>query len=730
MEANLQAHVAFFLSGKKTASNLDTIENLKLRPALFAGYRDLTQLRYDFPLILIDDPDNGNYVESLSGLIDGILDKIARGSNGDRLRKHVLRLEKKIRALSAGKSVPLSDLWEQAAKVLVKEDKQIQDSLSLAHANLKVDGKIVDCDGEMPSQLLGHAWTLTQRQRARVFAETANWLILKLSDILQADIANSNTGRSAAYLKKSFGSGPMDSFNFDTMSRILCKSVPKENLTKSQRQRVEKLLSVLKNQKFFPLSAANNHKLYNFTFDSCVGAVKAYRERLSEAIELSKALAVADLVVRGEYSEAKHDRLFESFGEDGIDPRDMVMFPDYLVRLHADKLPGAELSALTEIMSLNLPVKILVQTDDVIEESPISNGHLAFALRSRQLARMALGMAGVFVMQSPASTLYRLRDKILCGLNASGPALFSVFSGVVGGNHPVPPYLLGAAALESRVFPVFTMDPAGTDWASRFSLEFNPQPELDWPIHKVAFEDKEYQAVSADVPFTLIDFVACHPRYSKFFAVIPQADWDSTLTDAGEVIARDKWGGSIDRINSIPSLLMVSPNDKLHKVIVSEKIVREARRCLTMWNSLQELGGVNNSHAEKLLVIEKAAWEESHKALVTADVTSDAAEPAAVPPVPNDAVPVAEVEAEKSSDEAYIETPRCASCNECIQINNKMFAYDANKQASIANIKAGTYAQLVEAAENCQVAIIHPGKPNNPHEPGLEELLKRAEAFM
>ena len=93
-----------------------------------------------------------------------------------------------------------------------------------------------------------------------------------------------------------------------------------------------------------------------------------------------------------------------------------------------------------------------------------------------------------------------------------------------------------------------------------------------------------------------------------------------------------------------------------------------------------------------------------------------------------EAVPV-EAAAEQSSDEAYIETPRCASCNECIQINDKMFQYDGNKQAFIANINAGTYAQLVEAAENCQVAIIHPGKPRDPNEPGLEELLVRAEPF-
>jgi hypothetical protein len=90
---------------------------------------------------------------------------------------------------------------------------------------------------------------------------------------------------------------------------------------------------------------------------------------------------------------------------------------------------------------------------------------------------------------------------------------------------------------------------------------------------------------------------------------------------------------------------------------------------------------------------------------------------------------VAEAAPEKSSDEPYIETPRCTTCNECTQINDKMFAYNEDKQAYIANPDAGTYAQMVEAAESCQVSIIHPGKPRNPAEPGLEDLIKRAEAF-
>ena len=73
--------------------------------------------------------------------------------------------------------------------------------------------------------------------------------------------------------------------------------------------------------------------------------------------------------------------------------------------------------------------------------------------------------------------------------------------------------------------------------------------------------------------------------------------------------------------------------------------------------------------------------------------------------------------------------PGRLSCSRPSSINPRAFAYNDNKQAYIKDAKAASYRELVEAAENCQVAIIHPGKPRDPGEPGLEELLKRAESF-
>jgi hypothetical protein len=83
----------------------------------------------------------------------------------------------------------------------------------------------------------------------------------------------------------------------------------------------------------------------------------------------------------------------------------------------------------------------------------------------------------------------------------------------------------------------------------------------------------------------------------------------------------------------------------------------------------------------------------------------------------------------RDPDTPWIETSRCPSCNECQLINDKLFLYNANKQAYLGDLKAGTYRQMVEAAESCQVSIIHPGKPWNPNESGLEELTERARPF-
>ncbi|MCB9876328.1 MAG: hypothetical protein H6835_01905 [Planctomycetes bacterium] len=59
---------------------------------------------------------------------------------------------------------------------------------------------------------------------------------------------------------------------------------------------------------------------------------------------------------------------------------------------------------------------------------------------------------------------------------------------------------------------------------------------------------------------------------------------------------------------------------------------------------------------------------------------------------------------EDEDAEPWIESARCSTCNDCVNLNSLLFVYDGNKQAKIGDPRAGSYAQLVQAAEKCRRA--------------------------
>jgi hypothetical protein len=733
MEADTQAHVAFFLTGRRPSEYLDAVDGLDLRPALFAGYEDLTPLRYDFPVVLLDNAAAGANVESLSGLFDKALEKIAQGADAERIRKHGLRLEQEIRTLvAAGTAGSLSTLWGSAvARISAQGDASFDESQRRLRAAVKVDGALADCDAALPPRLVRHVWEAAQSAKSAQFRQRLQRLILKLSAILQADVEKSVRGVAADRLQATIGPGFAGAIDFDAMSRMLTKSQPRDTMPAARKRRIADLLRVLKAQRFYTEGAADaTVQPYGFVFDGCGNALRAYRERLPKLVELARALVIADLEIDGQYSPERHDAVFEAYGAAGLDAAELAVFPDYLVCIADGELDAQENTRLMEILSSGLPIKVLLQVDD-LTDSTSEPGMQAPGMRSRQLASLAMGLNEVYVLQSSASNLFQFRERLHKGVTYRGPALFSVYTGANAKAAGLPPYLMAAAAMESRAFPAFTYDPsAGANWAARFCLQANSQVDLDWPVKGFAYEDEQHQGVTQDLAFTVVDFLAADRRYAAQLARVPREKWNGSMIAVDETLAKERKGLP----DKVPSVLMVDGQNRLQKVLVTQSLIRQASRCREMWHSLQELGGIHNSHAEQLLAREQKAWEERMRkeAEVAAPVSAPVvAQLVATTAAPSSAAPaVAEVveEPERNPDEAYIETERCSTCNECTQINNKMFAYNANQQAYIADINAGTYAQLVEAAESCQVAIIHPGKPRNPNEPGLEELLKRAEA--
>jgi pyruvate-ferredoxin/flavodoxin oxidoreductase len=77
----------------------------------------------------------------------------------------------------------------------------------------------------------------------------------------------------------------------------------------------------------------------------------------------------------------------------------------------------------------------------------------------------------------------------------------------------------------------------------------------------------------------------------------------------------------------------------------------------------------------------------------------------------------------------WLETEECTSCDECTKLNPKIFAYNNDKKAYIANPDAGPYEDLVKAAEKCTARVIHPGLPADRSAKDIEKWIKRAEKY-
>ena len=696
MHSELRAQIAFRLTGLRDEASPPP-DPRGLRPALAARVRDLATLRYDFPVVFLDDPQGTQFAVPLREVIEGLIAAIDKEGENAQGRGALLRLEREIRtAMACGVSGKLTQLWEAAqARIAESFDREAGEALGRARKALKVDGALVDCDAAFPRRFVLQAWDVLQKRKAERFNAEARRLVLALEGILNAEDARSPQGRSPARLREGFGSVHRDGFDFDAMSRLLQRAPARRALTDARRRRIRSLIAALEAPRLFADGA------HAFEADHCGAALKAFHARQAAMRALARALAVARLEAANEYDEARHGPLVRRMRESALTREELAQFPDLVVCIRDADLTPAERADLLELMASGAPAKVLVQCDDLVAESATHEGLAGIGARIQAITGAAQGLSDVFVVQCASSSLPAMRTQVFEALVYDGPALFSVYSGASPAATALPPYLNAAAATESRIFPSFVYDPRKAE----FSIPCNPQAERDWPVHAFEYEDAAHQRVSRELQFTAADFLAVDPRCAPHF------QWLGGATPASVADALD------GPVEGAPSVAVVDEDDRLRDLAVEDWVIVQARRTRHAWRRLQRLA----KGPEVVVVRETVAVPATEAKQAPAE---------AAPPAAPVAAPAAEAKPAVSTDEAYIETPRCTTCNECTTINNKLFAYDGNKQAYIADINAGTYRQLVEAAESCQVSIIHPGKPRNADEAGVAELLERAQPFL
>lgn len=787
MSKETQDLIAFRLTGKrpdqaepKSAGDASNEAGASaLRPVLFAGYSDLCALRYDFPVVLMKSSSSGAPVVRLTDVMNEVIgSQAALGAEGEFERGQLLGLERQIRqCIADGATGSLLGIWNKAQAVLLKGTKgqQRTDLKSCFERALKLvdtDGVLLDCNETASQKIVEHIWSQEVAKKASRFQARAGGLIIRLERILEADYQISGGSQEPGALKDAIGDSLAASFDFKALSDLLKTSDTHDDLPENRVDRIMRALTTLKAQRFFVTpflrtdersQEPSDRDIHKYVFKDCTKAHDAFLDRLPEMVQLVKAISIAELEIDNGYKPQFHDDYFLIFDQTSLVPEDLDMFPSCLAVCKGQAWKTGEKGRIIDTLSSGLPIKILVQTDDIIPLSSLDAGAFSRGLAGAQFASLAVGLGSSFVLQTSASNLYKLHRELRAGLESAGPTLFSVYSGVgetttpKGSNvrNKTGSYLSAAAAMEGRAFPTFVFDPTvGSNLATRFSLLNNPDGLFDWPQYALDCEAEDLQRTTVELAFTFADFVAADRRYHHHFARVAKVDWVDEMVSVGEYLTLSPDAAS----THFPYVLMINEFDEASRYVVDELVIRATLRIRDIWRGLQEMGGVNNSHAVLRLEEERAKWEvekESELAalrleLETATVALDTA-PAATP-VPATAGAIASAPASESvsdgsieaaveeveealvvapppSDDLWIETARCTTCNECTDLNDQIFAYNEDMQAYVLDAECGPYKDIIEAAENCQVAIIHPGKPKNLNEPDLDDLIKRAELF-
>jgi pyruvate-ferredoxin/flavodoxin oxidoreductase len=392
----------------------------------------------------------------------------------------------------------------------------------------------------------------------------------------------------------------------------------------------------------------------------------------------------------------------------------------------------------------------------------------------KELSLIAMAHRTSFVLQSSQASHSHLLSGVLRGLTSRRPVIFNIYTPCQT-EHGIADEASARAArlaLESRAIPFLIYDPdAGPSLAERIDLQGNPALAERWPTYELSYRDEAGAEQKMELPVTIADWAASEARFARHFTKLERASWSDDMVPFHEYLELSE----DQRVDRVPFVYALGSERRLDRLVVSEEIVELAEERQRLWSDLKEMAGIDVSprlrsdvgddlrrEYEKREETLRAEYEEklaqqgaeqaqavvsrivtglfSEVATTTAQSSPVAeaaplAQAALAAPQPVEAqaavAPLETPEAEITAfaREPYIDSPLCTTCNECTNLNPNMFVYNENKQAVIKDPRAGSFQELVRAAELCSSRLIHPGDPLDPDEKGLAEWIERAKPF-
>lgn len=768
-------------------------------PALLEPYRDVSRLRYDYPLFLFDaalseaNPAPEQLARPIAEVLGESVASFAPGEESARILKDNLPwVERELRQRLVDVEGPVSatEMVRAASEALLSHLKldaennaRLEADIAKMLAALPANGHLL-AYGRYPAiHLLVHSIRSRVIPRHATFRGEIKEHIRELKTLLDVDWNKSDESKKPESLRGSMGGGSSFIDSSALSSVIGKKSRGSIAMSTERRARIESALATLEEYQHSstlvrfihngPLEGEWLSSTEGFESideaDPCAAATRHFDEEAERLAKVFAANRIARLEIKRIYDAAIHDPFFGNFSWEAFSREELLLVPAVIALESANHVATDGMPSFSKLLSSGRPVQIFVRVQ--AHNNPAASGDEdPFQNYRTELGYLGISHRQAVVSQASAARHVNLLQRFGAALDATRTSLHLINIGLrpTGQDLGLNAWLVAGAALEGRVHPAFSINPAAGDaFADRMDFSGNPQPERDWPLHPFKYQDDTGVTVEQDLAFTFADYALLIPRLHHHFAVVPNECDTDALVPVAEFLQLPE-----ERVHQhVPFIWGVGSGGVLHRVVISRALIQACRDRLNFWHTLQEMAGVRNKHIDNAIAAtraeveakaaeEKAAMQAEFEAelgrvraeaaaevmgkltdvLLGMDFTSGAPRPAfaasAAAPVPavEEAVeevapaPVEEEEVELV-EEAWIDTPLCTTCNDCLEINPLMFLYNDTNMAVIGDLNAGTYKQMVEAAEICPSKCIHPGQPWDPSEPGLDELKERAAKF-
>ena len=248
------------------------------------------------------------------------------------------------------------------------------------------------------------------------------------------------------------------------------------------------------------------------------------------------------------------------------------------------------------------------------------------------------------------------------------------------------------------------------------TLEGNPALDADWPTYNLDYVDEQGEKKSLELPMTFADFALSEGRFAKQFKKAPPETWNDDMVLLGDFLKLSE----DEREGKFPFIWSVDKKNRLIRVLLSVEMVRSCEERLQFWHQLKDITASSQPQANEEAIANRVRQELIQQLSSGMGLSSANAAPAAASSTAASA---------DGYEAVWVDTPECTACDECININPKVFGYNDAKKVVILNPKAGSYLDLVKAAEKCTAGVIHPGTPWNTSEANLDKLKVRAAKF-